>query len=199
MRIVICGAGTVGGNLAEHLARVGLGELEVIDHDRVETRNLANQPYASPQVGQPKAKALAESLHRACAARVRAVGRTLDDGSGPRLLREADVVVDALDNSAGRAAVQRACRALGKPCLHVGLSPVGYAEVLWDEGYRVPPDVPGDPCGTPLHRGLSLLAVVVAARALADFAERGERCGYTITMGDLRVERVEPGGGVLVR
>lgn len=189
MRIVVCGAGTVGGNLVEHLCRTGTGEVTVIDHDRVEARNLANQPFAASQVGQPKAKALAEAMYRACGARVQAVGRTLDDASAPRLLRGADVVVDALDNSAGRAAVQRACRALGVPGLHVGLSPVGYAEILWDEGYRVPPDVPGDPCGAPLHRGLSLLAVVLAARALADFTREGATAGYTVTMEDLCIRK----------
>lgn len=196
MKIVVCGAGTVGGNLVEHLCRTGVGEVTVLDHDRVETRNLANQPYTASQVGQPKAKALAEAMYRACGARVQAVGRTLDDGSAPRLLRGAGVVVDALDNSAGRAAVQRACRALGLPCLHVGLSPVGYAEVLWDEGYRVPPDVPGDPCGTPLHRGLSLLAVVVAARALDEFGEGRARGGYTVTLEDLCIQGGQgPGPG----
>lgn len=188
MRIVICGAGTVGANLAEHLARTGFEGLEVVDHDRVEARNLANQPYHLAQVGQPKTRALAEVLFRACGARVKPVPKTLDPGSAPRLLRGAALVVDALDNSAGRAAVQGGCRALGLPCLHVGLSPDGYAEVLWDEGYRVPPDVPGDPCGAPLSRGLAMLAVMVAARALEAFFLGGARCSYTLTGEDLCIQ-----------
>ena len=44
--ITICGAGTLGGNLVETLARMGFSRLILIDKDKVEMRNLSTQPYS---------------------------------------------------------------------------------------------------------------------------------------------------------
>src|SRR6266699_5626976 len=63
--ITICGAGTLGGNLTETLARMGFAHLKLIDKDRVEMRNLSTQPYSRAEVGAPKARALANTLYRA--------------------------------------------------------------------------------------------------------------------------------------
>jgi hypothetical protein len=71
--------------------------------------------------------------------------------------------VDRFDNSAARAAVLATVRAAGAPCLHAGMSGDGYAEVVWDEHYTVPPDTGADACDYPLARNLVLLAVAVAA------------------------------------
>ena len=67
--ITICGAGTLGANLAETLERMGFTRLRLIDKDRVETRNLSVQPYSRAEVGAPKARALANTLYRAVQAR----------------------------------------------------------------------------------------------------------------------------------
>ncbi|GCE21821.1 ThiF family adenylyltransferase [Dictyobacter kobayashii] len=52
--ITICGAGTLGANVAETLARMGFTRLRVIDKDRIEVRNLSGQPYSRAEVGAPK-------------------------------------------------------------------------------------------------------------------------------------------------
>ncbi|HEY9626933.1 MAG TPA: ThiF family adenylyltransferase [Coleofasciculaceae cyanobacterium] len=44
--VTICGAGALGANLAENLARAGFDKLKVIDCDRIEERNLSTQPSA---------------------------------------------------------------------------------------------------------------------------------------------------------
>src|SRR5215469_17564407 len=71
--ITICGAGTLGGNLAETLARMGFTRLRLIDKDRVEMRNLSVQPYSRAEIGAPKARALANMLYRAVQARLEPV------------------------------------------------------------------------------------------------------------------------------
>lgn len=45
MHVTVCGAGTLGAHLAEHLGRQGSDAVRVIDNERVEAVNLANQPY----------------------------------------------------------------------------------------------------------------------------------------------------------
>lgn len=42
--VTICGAGALGANLAENLARASFGK-KVIDRDLIEERNLSTQPY----------------------------------------------------------------------------------------------------------------------------------------------------------
>lgn len=188
--IVICGVGTLGAHLAEHLARVGGGELTLVDFDRVEGGNLGNQPYFSHQVGQPKVVALAETLFRA-GARVKPVQARLEAQNARRHLRGARLVVDALDNHAGRQAVQDACRALRLPCLHLGISRNGYGEVRWDEGYVVPADGAQDPCARPTSRGLALLVTAMAGQALQAFLDGNQRLGYCVTEQDMCVSRLK--------
>src|SRR5579859_5551853 len=123
--ITICGAGALGGNLTETLARMGFSHLKVIDKDRVETRNLSVQPYSRAEVGAPKARALANTLYRAVQARVEPLIAELTAANAPELLRESALVVDAFDNYLARAAVSFETRTVGLPCLHIGFSPDG--------------------------------------------------------------------------
>ena len=105
-----------------------------------------------------------------------------------RLLRDADVVLDVFDNSAARQAVFDACAATDTPCLHAGLSP-DYAEVIWNERYRVPSDAHDDVCDYPLARNLVMLTVSVLAEVVIGFATTEQRRGFALTLGDLKVSR----------
>src|SRR5918998_6691734 len=68
--VTVCGAGALGANLVESLARTGFARLRVIDRDRVEERNLSTQPYYRSDVGAQKAKILSNSLYRALSVNV---------------------------------------------------------------------------------------------------------------------------------
>src|SRR5687767_7746596 len=100
--VTICGAGALGANLPETLARMGLRRLTVIDRDRVEAHNLSTQPWTQQDVGASKARTLAMITYRAVAARVEPRHVELTPGNAPRLLIGSDVVVDAFDNVEGR-------------------------------------------------------------------------------------------------
>jgi molybdopterin/thiamine biosynthesis adenylyltransferase len=184
--ITVCGAGAVGANLSESLIRSGCGHLRVIDCDRVEERNLSTQPYGRDDIGARKATALAYRLYRAIGADVEEVPKRLTQTNARKLLTDSHLVVDAFDNSASRRAVTEACAEADIPCLHVGLAD-GYAEVLWNERYRVPSDAQDDRCDYPLARSLVLLAVAVATETIIGFIATGERPGYTMTLKDWQV------------
>lgn len=185
--ITVCGAGTVGANLLENLARMAVGPLRVVDADRVEARNLRNQPYTTLQLQQPKPAALAELLFYAAGIELETVERRLRPDNACSLLKGSTLVVDAFDNAASRRAVQEACRALGLPCLHVGLSRDSYGEVVWDERYQVPEDADGLPACLELSRNLALFVVSVATESVSAFLKNGARRGFAITLGDLAV------------
>lgn len=61
--VAVFGLGGVGSWAAEALARTGVGELTLIDHDEVGLTNLNRQAQANTAtIGQPKAAALAERI-----------------------------------------------------------------------------------------------------------------------------------------
>jgi len=188
--IAICGAGALGGNLAETLARMGFARLKLLDRDRVEMRNLSTQPYSRAEVGAPKARVLANALYRAVQARVEPVVAELTAGNAAGLLAGSALVVDAFDNHAARAAVSVAARHLAVPCLHVGFGADGlYGSGLWEPGYEVPRDGLDDPCDYPLTRPLALALVALAARSVAQHFAEDRRLDFELTWHDLRVSR----------
>ncbi|HEY4000265.1 MAG TPA: ThiF family adenylyltransferase [Candidatus Xenobia bacterium] len=185
--VTICGVGAVGSNLAESLARTGARRLRVIDRDRIEEGNLATQPWYRADVGTPKVRVLSNVLYRAVGVTVEAENVELNLGNVKKLLKGADLVVDAFDNSASRQWVADHCREGEVACLHIGLA-AGYAEVMWNDGYRVPPDPPGDVCDHPLARNLVMLAVSVGAEAIIEFLATGQKRNWSLTLTDLRIE-----------
>lgn len=187
LHLTLCGAGAIGSNLLIALLRQGLRHATVIDFDRVEPRNAANQHYGLSDVGAPKVEVLQAEAYRIAEVEIAIHHQQITPRNVARLLRGASLVVDALDNHAGRAAVAAHCAAAGRPCLHVGLAE-GYAEILWNEGYRVPRDpAEPDPCADPLGADLALFAVALAARTIRGYATTGARQGLTFTLADLAV------------
>jgi molybdopterin/thiamine biosynthesis adenylyltransferase len=189
-RLTLCGAGALGSHLAENLVRQGLGSLKVIDRDRVEEHNVSTQVYGESDVGAWKVDVLRNRLFRAAGVEIEAVNKELTERTARNLLKGAGLIVDTFDNSASRRLVQEQCRALQVPCLHVGLF-ADYAEVVWDDVYRVPNDVAGDVCDYPLARNLVLLAVAVASEALVRFVLADKRENWSVTLGDFAIRPLE--------
>jgi molybdopterin/thiamine biosynthesis adenylyltransferase len=185
--VTICGAGALGANLVENLARAGFGKLKVIDRDRIEERNLSTQPYHRSDVGAFKAKILANHLYRAIGTKVEAETKELTSANAAQLLKDSRLIVDVFDNSTSRQVVKDYADQTGTLCLHAGLAS-DYAEVIWNHVYRVPFDVNDDVCDYPLARNLVMLTVAVASEAIASWVAMGEQRSFTITLKDLSVQ-----------
>jgi molybdopterin/thiamine biosynthesis adenylyltransferase len=190
-RITLCGAGALGSNLADMLARQGAATLRVIDHDRVEEHNVSTQLYTQADVGAWKVEALRKQIFRATGVEIDAIRKELKDANARSLLKESELIIDCFDNAAARALVQNSARVQKVPTLHVGLH-ADYCEAIWDEQYRVPADAGGDVCEYPLARNIVLLAVVMAAEAIIRFMQSGEKISRSATLGDMAVRLVEP-------
>lgn len=191
LAVTVCGAGALGANITESLARSGFGRLKVIDRDRVEERNLSTQPYYRSDIGAFKAKILGNSLFRALGVTVEARAEELTAANAEKLLRESALVIDTFDNSAARQAVTDCCARAGLPCLHAGLAG-DYAEVIWNEQYRVPSPAQDDICDYPLARNLVMLTVAVTCEVVIGFAATGEQRSFTLTLGDFAVKPFAP-------
>ncbi|MGZ3301772.1 MAG: ThiF family adenylyltransferase, partial [Isosphaeraceae bacterium] len=193
--ITLCGAGALGSLLADNLARQGFSQWKVIDRDRIEEHNVGTQLYGESEVGAWKVEVLRNRLFRAVGVEIEAVAKELTERNAVTLLKGSGVVIDTFDSFASRQLVQDRCRAEALACLHVGLF-AGYAEVIWDEDYRVPRDVAGDICEYPLARNLVLLAVAVASESLIRFVLDGAKAAWSITLRDLAIRPMETAYGV---
>ena len=184
--ITICGAGALGANLTETLVRCGAGNLTVIDRDRIEEVNLSTQPYELDEVGVMKASSLSRMLYRAVGSEVVPVTKELNENSVRKLLKSAELVVDCFDNSKSRRLVTEHCKENQLDCLHVGMAD-GFAEVIWNEHYRVPSDRQDDICDYPLARNLVSLAVAVTSETVLKFLADGARDNWSLTLKDLAI------------
>ena len=189
-QIVVCGAGALGSNLAESLTRCGARRLSVIDRDRVEEHNLSTQPYGRADIGGQKAKMLSHWLYRATGIAVTGHCLELKADNVKKLLAGAHLVVDCFDNTLSRQLVTDFCREANLNCLHVGLS-ADFAEVLWNEVYRVPQMGNLDGCDYPLARNIVQLAVATASEVIFTFLASGTRANYTVTLADLSIRPFE--------
>jgi len=136
--VAIIGAGGLGGWIVEGLARMGVGHLLVIDGDVFEDNNLNRQALCwESSLGQSKAEAARQRVAQVNAGvRVTALHAWATAENLPDFLREAEVVVDALDRLPTRLMLQRVCADLRLPMVHGAIG--GYIG-------QVTTILPGDP------------------------------------------------------
>lgn len=186
-KVVICGVGALGSNLADNLLRQGFADLTIIDFDRVEDHNIGTQRYGRTDVGAVKVEALRNLMFRTVGVETTAIKDKLTKDNAKKLLKGAEVLVDCFDNSEARQILQDHARANKIQCLHAGLN-ADYAEVIWDDTYKVPKDADeGDSCEYPMARNIIMYAVVTVSEALVEYLLTGVRRSHTITLKDRRI------------
>ena len=113
LRIGIVGLGSVGGIVAEGLARTGIRELVLIDHDIVKPHNLDRMLNAGARdIGRPKTDVAEEAARRAGAAdEIRIVNhrRNIRDKTAYAAARDCDILVSCVDSPLARDVLNRIC------------------------------------------------------------------------------------------
>jgi molybdopterin/thiamine biosynthesis adenylyltransferase len=119
-RVAIVGLGGLGSNVALNLAALGVGSLILIDYDTVGLSNLNRQLlYTEADVGLPKVEAASRRFREFRSdLRIEAYRERLDRGNARALIRDVDVVVDALDSWESRLALADAAWESGIPLVH---------------------------------------------------------------------------------
>ena len=109
-RVLVVGAGGLGCAVLASLAGAGVGELTIVDPDRVDASNLHRQPlYSIADIGRPKAEAAAARLAAYNPGlSLRPVTQRFDAALADGLVAAADVVVDCTDNFAAKFLVNDA-------------------------------------------------------------------------------------------
>jgi len=150
--VAVVGAGGLGGWIIEGLARMGVGQLILIDGDCYSENNLNRQlGCTEATLGLPKAEVMARRVGEVSpSTRVTAQVAWLDADNAATLLADAEVVVDALDSLPARFLLQRAAAAVGLPVVHGAIA--GYTG-------QVMTILPGDRGLEALYGNLSTLPV----------------------------------------
>jgi molybdopterin/thiamine biosynthesis adenylyltransferase len=118
--VSVVGAGGLGGNVIEMLARLGVGTLVIIDRDSFEQSNLSRQILATERnLGCSKADEAVKRIN-CINSDVAAMGipAYLVEENAAELLKGSEVVVDCLDSIESRRVLQKTCRELGIPLVH---------------------------------------------------------------------------------
>lgn len=119
-RVLIVGCGGLGGNIIEHLARMGVGELTVVDGDVFEASNMNRQVLSAPAVlGTSKAAAAYERIRWIDPdIKVHAVDSFFDEANADELVCGQDLAIDALDSVAARLLLEDTCAKHGVTLVH---------------------------------------------------------------------------------
>lgn len=134
-RVVVIGCGATGTNIANHLARAGVGHLTVVDRDFIELNNLQRQLLFDEQD-------LAQNLPKAVAARrklqavnsdidVRGLVSDVNPENIEELIAGATLVMDGTDNFETRYIINDACVKRNLPWIYTGaVSTYGMSQTI---------------------------------------------------------------------
>jgi len=119
-KVVIIGAGGLGGIVLELLTRMGIGKLIIADKDIIVDSNLNRQILSTENnLGQSKTEFAVKRVKEINSS-IEIIGHSIfiDSDNVKKIIEGAEVVVDALDNLPSRFVLQKACRDLKIPLVH---------------------------------------------------------------------------------
>jgi sulfur carrier protein ThiS adenylyltransferase len=103
-RVAIAGLGGLGSNIAAALARLGIGELLLVDYDVVEPSNLNRQHYGISHLGMKKTDALKNQLADINPfISIKTVDAIITEDNAVDLLGEYGIVCEAFDDPGAKA------------------------------------------------------------------------------------------------
>ena len=110
-RVLMVGMGGLGCPAALYLAAAGVGELILVDADRIELSNLQRQVlYHEQDIGEYKVEAAKKSLLLTNPGiKIKTISQRLEAHNVDELLAGVDVVLDGTDNFASRFLINQAC------------------------------------------------------------------------------------------
>lgn len=121
--VVIIGAGGLGSPILFYLSAAGIGRIHVFDNDEVAVTDLNRQIlYTENDIGKKKAKLACERIKKLNSSiDITCIDNEFNESSGRELIRNADIVIDAVDNWETRYEINKLCVEYRKPFVHAGV------------------------------------------------------------------------------
>ena len=119
---MVVGVGGIGNPVVTQLTAMGVGNLKLVDRDVVEISNLHRQHlYTEDDLGKVKVEAAVDRLRKInSATNIEAIPISITKYTVDRLVKDADVVIDALDSVDARYALNDACIKHDIPFIYAG-------------------------------------------------------------------------------
>lgn len=187
-KVFICGAGGLGSPVAVYLAAAGIGNLTIVDNDRVSLSNLNRQVlHHDSDIGRPKVDSAKEEINRINPhANIHAIHTQVTENNVHHLIAGQDIIVDALDNPETRYIMNKAALEASIPFIH--------GAVYGFEG-RLMTIIPGQStCLRCLYRGSvepsAKFPVIGVTPAVIGALQATETVKYLAGAGDLLTDRL---------
>lgn len=125
-RVLVVGAGALGNEVLKNLVLLGVGEIHVIDFDRIQPSNLARSVlFRAADAGKSKAEvaaAVASELNPD--SRVYGIDGDVMTDVGLGFVRRMDVVIGCVDNREARLWINRMCWKVQTPWIDGGIQEI---------------------------------------------------------------------------
>jgi len=116
-KVLVIGAGALGNEVIKNLALMGVGNIFIIDFDKIEAANLSRSVLfresdnnrSKAEVAAARAKAINPGVH------IQYLNADVTTGLGLGIIRRMDAIIGCLDNREARLAVNRFCYWMNKP------------------------------------------------------------------------------------
>jgi molybdopterin/thiamine biosynthesis adenylyltransferase/DNA-binding transcriptional regulator YhcF (GntR family) len=116
-KVMVVGAGALGNEVIKNLALMGIGNLFIVDFDKVEAANLSrsilfregDNNRSKAEIAAARAKSINPDVH------VQYMNGDVTSQVGLGIMRRMDVIIGCLDNREARLAVNRFCYWVNKP------------------------------------------------------------------------------------
>ena len=116
-KVMVIGAGALGNEVIKNLALMGIGNLFIVDFDKIEAANLSRSVLfresdnnrSKAEIAAARAKSINPDIH------VQYMNGDVTTQMGLGIIRRMDVVIGCLDNREARLAVNRFCYWVNKP------------------------------------------------------------------------------------
>ncbi len=115
-KVLVIGAGALGNEVIKNLALMGMGNIFIIDFDKIEAANLSRSVLfretdnnrSKAEVAAARARSVNPEVH------VQYLNGDVTTGLGLGIIRRMDVIIGCLDNREARLAVNRFCHWMNK-------------------------------------------------------------------------------------
>ena len=123
-KVILIGAGGLGGEIGEALVRKGVGSLVILDYDLVTLTNLNRQLFYAEDLGKPKAHRLSRNLAKVgfCGTHLQGIALSFQDALLQGIDLTGTVIVCGVDNNPCRIAVSRYYRERSTPVVFTAVS-----------------------------------------------------------------------------
>ncbi len=187
-KVFLAGVGGLGSPAAFYLAAAGIGTIIIADHDIVELSNLNRQIlHWEENIGKKKVDSAASKLHKYNSGiNVKPVSETINESNVSKLVGDADIIVDAMDNLPTRYLLNKTAQEKGIPFVH--------GAVYGFEG-RVMTVLPGKTaCLNCLYHGAevpkSKFPIIGVTPGVIGCIEATEVIKYIVGIGELLTDRL---------